>query len=323
VEKSWGHWAFRFLLNFRSDHGSEVDIPQEYFKKIKTHVDSIHLYQHPVLVEHDISNIFRGPRLVDQIHPNIDLLLSSEPAILSPFKFLLAYFCAGPIANIFTDWLYALGVFLTNKGLQSSFACPLRRMLRKLDLDPDSPRMIWSFIILTLLLRIKGELRFHRENPSVLKELKVRHRHMAKRAFEIYEIINAGKELDPTPIILSQEKAFADINLPLKVIPLSEEIKKVAVFGASSGAEKALKYLGNRGIKVGFLVDNNPQLWGKNINGYMVYPPSELIYRRGEYDLCVVASQWRDSIVEQLQAMKLRERKDFVRDATFLGKLNR
>jgi SAM-dependent methyltransferase len=95
--------------------------------------------------------------------------------------------------------------------------------------------------------------------------------------------------------------------------------KRVVLFGASSKAHQVCQDLKTKGYKVIFLVDNNPETWGNNINGVPIYPPTDLVLRRKDYEMCIVLSLSIDTIVGQLIAMKLRQGKDFLTLHQFIG----
>lgn len=75
------------------------------------------------------------------------------------------------------------------------------------------------------------------------------------------------------------------------------------IFGASNAGKKAITYCEKHNYKVTFVVDNNPNKWGKQFNGYKIISPEKLL----EYDLnnvvVLIASVYLKEIAKQLVDM--------------------
>ncbi|MBW2021020.1 MAG: hypothetical protein JRI58_14005 [Deltaproteobacteria bacterium] len=316
--RRWGDWAYTIGQDFRETCGFDAScLTDQHLDEIRKKIDSVPIYQHLIVVADNTADCIPGPRVVDQITPNIDELLTQWPGIItSVFRFIVGYFRSGPISEIFNDWLYAIAAAITDRDGRTIIGLPIRDMLKQVGLDPDRPEVVWAFIMVTFFTRVKGEVAFHRENLFVIDTLKSVFRQHTERLMEIHDIFASNSELDLRPIIRSQDMvlAFGKTTLPQKDPATLNKIKKVAVFGGSSGGLAAREYLEKRGVKVLFLVDNDPNRWGTTRSGCPIHPPSELVYRRDDYDMCIIASRYSESIGEQLRAMRLIEGRDFLRD---------
>lgn len=77
----------------------------------------------------------------------------------------------------------------------------------------------------------------------------------------------------------------------------------IVCFGANKPAEMAVNYLGNHGIAVDAIVDNNPAAWGQRKFGVKISSPEKLL---GEYKsnaVILIASRYYDDMCLQLSAM--------------------
>ena len=204
--RRWGKWAYKVGQDFRNTCGFDASfLTDAHLDEMRKAIDSVPIYQHLVLVEDHIANYLPGPRAVDQIHPNIDELISQRPGIIDVFRVIIAYFRAGPIVGLFNDWLYAIATAITDKDGRTIIGPPMRDILRQVGLDPDRARVLWAFVMVTFFIRAKSELDFHGENPFVIDELKAHFQKQTKRLVEIQEFISRNKKFDFRPIILAQD----------------------------------------------------------------------------------------------------------------------
>lgn len=89
--------------------------------------------------------------------------------------------------------------------------------------------------------------------------------------------------------------------------------RQVILFGASSGLEPILKKLDGV-CSVGYIVDNDPQKWGRDFLGYRIYSPEKLFGKNDE-DIVLVCSWWKKSISRQLLSYGLKPNSDFFIDS--------
>ena len=85
---------------------------------------------------------------------------------------------------------------------------------------------------------------------------------------------------------------------------------KVVLFGAGGIGRIALRQMADSQRRVDYFVDNNPDLWGKEVEGIPVHSPDVL--RRENADIFVtVGYKLYDDIRNQLSEMGLYENEDF------------
>jgi 2-polyprenyl-3-methyl-5-hydroxy-6-metoxy-1,4-benzoquinol methylase len=102
------------------------------------------------------------------------------------------------------------------------------------------------------------------------------------------------------------------ITAPDKGAPVPvDHVRRVVVFGTGSAGKVALDLAAACRWDVSYLVDNNPEMWGREAHGLPVRSP-EALERRG-YDMVVVASMGgKAAIFDQLQGLGLSYREDFI-----------
>lgn len=223
----WGEWAYKLGQDFRNTCGFDASpLTDAHLGEMRKAIDSLPIYQHLVLVEDHLANYFCGPHAVDQIHPDIDELISQRPGIIDVFRILIAYFRAGPISGIFNDWLYAIATAIMDREGRTIIGPPVRNIIRKAGLDPDQAKVIWAFVMATFFIRAKSELEFHSKNPFEIDALKAQFHRWTKRLVEIQHLISKNKKFDPRPIILAedslrtQEPSVLSFNLKKAILNL-------------------------------------------------------------------------------------------------------
>jgi hypothetical protein len=314
VQERWDDWAYELAGELKTRYNFDTSSLDPYLEDIKRDLKGTSVYHHPILVEHGVGNIFPRPKIIDQIHP-IVYASPTYPADLDVFRFLIAYFRASPLVSVFNNWPYPICGAIMDKEDQTILGGPVRGILEQSGFDLDRPGVVLSHLVTALLARIKVELGFHSRNSLLIERLIKGLERDLRRLMQTYDLVKQGKGIQLAPLINAQEVAFGKSKDKPQI---TTRCKKVAIFGSGSGGQKALQYLKGKGIKVSFFVDNNPQTWGSRGLGALVCPPTELVHRRKDYDICVIASVWADTIAEQLQAMRLVDGKDFVTDVTLL-----
>lgn len=182
----------------------------------------------------------------------------------------------------------------------------LRRPWTELLVDRDEP-VIFGLREATQIVDLASEcatalhlLPHAAERPGILAsqlaETQMRRLSAAQRALELRSMpvaVDEGSDQD------SDEPVPAD------------HVRRVVVFGTGSAGQVALDLAAACKWDVEYLVDNNPEMWGREAHGLPVRSP-EALERRG-YDMVVVASAaGRAAIFNQLQALGLSHREDFI-----------
>lgn len=95
------------------------------------------------------------------------------------------------------------------------------------------------------------------------------------------------------------------VNQAIEGFEESIKNNNLFIFGASNAGKKAITYCEKHNYKVTFVVDNNPNKWGKQFNGYKIISPEKLL----EYDLnhvvVLIASVYLKEITKQLIDMEI------------------
>lgn len=86
--------------------------------------------------------------------------------------------------------------------------------------------------------------------------------------------------------------------------------RKLVLFGAGGIGRIALEHMEKSQKQVDFFVDNNPDLWGKEIKGVPVYSPKVLQHEKADI-LVTVGQSLYDDIRDQLSETGLRENEHF------------
>lgn len=203
--QKWGDWAYKLGQDFRNTCGFDAKLLTDaHLDKMRRAIDSVPLYQTPVLADFVCPNIFSGPRLIDNINPNIDKLNAQLPGIINVFRFIIPYFYSPPVRHVFKDWLYAIAVAITDREGQTIIGPPVRGILRQVGLEPEQPKVIWAFVMATTLFEMKDKLEFYSESPFMIGGKKDEFQQWTKRLVEIQKFISRNKKFDSGPIILAQ-----------------------------------------------------------------------------------------------------------------------
>lgn len=204
--QQWGEWAYKLGRDFRDACGLGANsLSDADLDRMRKAIDSVPLPQTPVIADLVCPNIFAGPKLIDNINPNIDELNAQLPGVINVFRFMVTYFYSPPVSEVFKDWLYALAVAITDRKGLTTIGPPVRDMLGQVGLDPDQPKVIWSFVMAATLFEMKDKLEFYAESPFVIGATKAKYRQWTSRLVQIQKLINRGKNFDARPIIWAQD----------------------------------------------------------------------------------------------------------------------
>jgi hypothetical protein len=205
--RRWGDWGREAAEQFRRTcHFDDGCLTRARVDEMSAALDEFPTHEHMPLVEDHIANYFPGPRAVDQVHPNIEELMRGRPGIVDIFRFLIAYFRAGPIVGVFSDWLYALAAAVADREGRTIVGPPVRKLLRRIGLNPERADVVWAFVMAAFFVRAKTELEFHCDNPFVISDLRDEWREAIRELVGIHKIISRGGTIDPRPVIVAQDK---------------------------------------------------------------------------------------------------------------------
>ena len=203
--RHWGGWAYNLGYEFKKSCGFDTTVLDEkIIDNIALSLDSLMMRSCFGLVDHHAANFFAGPRVVDQLHPNINEFMAQDPELIHALKFMIAYFRAGPLGGIFKDWLYAIAVGLMDEKGRTILGTPVRNLLKRVGLPLNQPDFIWAMFMAAFFARAANELEFHRNNPFVIERLKKEFRRYTIAAVKLHRAIRDGKKLDQRPIIRVQ-----------------------------------------------------------------------------------------------------------------------
>jgi hypothetical protein len=203
--RQWGLWAYNLGRNFKANCGFETSVLDENaLNKMAMCLDSLPMRSCFGLVDHHTANFFAGPRLVDQIHSSINEFMAQDPELIHAFKFMIAYFRAGPLGGIFKDWLYAMAVASMDERGQTIIGTPVRDLLQKVGLRLDQPNFLWAMLMAAFFTRAVNELEFHGNNPFIIERLRKEFRRYTVTLVKIHSLISNGKQIDPRPILRIQ-----------------------------------------------------------------------------------------------------------------------
>lgn len=204
--KQWGDSAYKLGKDFINTCGFDANfLTDAHLNMLRRAIDSVPVYQSPVLADLVCPNIFSGPRIIDNINPDIDKLNAQLPGIINVFRFIVPYFYSPPVKDVFKDWPYALAVAITDSEGRTIIGPPVRDILRQVGLDPDQPDVIWAFVMYASFFEMRDKLEFYSKSPFMIGGKQNEFRQWTKRLVEIQKLINRNKRFNPVPIISAQD----------------------------------------------------------------------------------------------------------------------
>jgi len=169
--KRWGDDAADLANHFKKDCGlDDSQFPIDSIEFMRDALNKIELPQTPVLADFVCPNIFPGPRLIDNIHPQLTEWNRTLPGHINAFRFLIPYFYSQPVLLLYPDWALALASALADTEHQSLIAKPLAKMFSKIGLDVNTQAdVIWAFIMYAAVFEMQDKLDFYRESPFMIE----------------------------------------------------------------------------------------------------------------------------------------------------------
>ena len=216
----WGNWAYRLGQDFKNNCDFDTGcLTDAHLNEMRKAIDSLPMYSHMMLIEDHVANYFPGLRGVDQIDPYLEEMISQWPGTIGAFRFIIAFFRAGPIVNIFNNWLDAIAVAIVDRDGETIFGPPVRSMLKQVGLNLEQTNVIWALVMVTYFIRVQRELGFHEKNVFVINRLKADFEQQTKKLVEIQERLRKNKRLDFTPFILTKERILEQMPLSNEELP--------------------------------------------------------------------------------------------------------
>ena len=168
--KCWGDDATARAHHFKNDCGFEdAQFPEASIEFMRDALNKIELPNTPVLADFVCPNIFPGPRLIDNVHPQLEEWNRTLPGHINAFRFLVPYFYSQPVDLLYPDWTLALASALADSQQQSIIAEPLGKLFAMIGLDIKTQTdIIWAFIMYAAIFEMQDKLDFYRESPFMI-----------------------------------------------------------------------------------------------------------------------------------------------------------
>ncbi len=168
--KRWGDDAAQLAQNLKQDcNFNDSTFPPSSIEFMRDALNKIELPHTPVLADFVCPNIFPGPRLIDNVHPQLAEWNRTLPGHINTFRFLVPYFYSQPVELVYPDWALALASALADTEHQSLIAAPLERLFAKIGLDVKTqPDVIWAFIMYAAIFEMQDKFIFYRESPFMI-----------------------------------------------------------------------------------------------------------------------------------------------------------
>lgn len=114
----------------------------------------------------------------------------------------------------------------------------------------------------------------------------------------------------------SIEEQFIKSPDPYLFEKISARLKRqeLILFGTGSACLRIINLFRDKGVQLSikYLIDNNPQQWGKRLFSKVVYAPVELLHERKDLVFIIVASSYYGEIKIQLEEMGFTEGEHFL-----------
>ena len=194
VEKPrrYGTWAYQLGLDFRSACGLEAVLTDKSLERMSELIDSVVIPRSPVLAEFTPPNIFPGPKLIDNVIPDIDELNREQPGWINASNFLVASFGTPPLSNLWPPLDVLAGSILDSKG-ETLVGLPIRRLFQSVGFDLTNHELIWAFVMTSIFWHAVNALYLYASHPEMLrKNLEL----YGVWAPKLVEIQNAFKEIE-------------------------------------------------------------------------------------------------------------------------------
>ncbi|NOZ52374.1 MAG: hypothetical protein GXP08_04395 [Gammaproteobacteria bacterium] len=169
-QRRWGDQAYQLATQFKKNGNFEESIlPDKNLVLMRDAINKIETPNSPVLADLVCPNIFPGPRLIDNLHPNLRNMNRELPGIINVFRFIVSYFYSPPVQLVFQDWLYTLAAGMKAPKEKSVIANSLQALFAKIGLDCDTQAdTIWGFIMYACVFEMQEKLDFYQQSPFMI-----------------------------------------------------------------------------------------------------------------------------------------------------------
>ena len=117
--------------------------------------------------------------------------------------------------------------------------------------------------------------------------------------------------------VMSTDRPYMEVLKPFNGLFKDVKGKTIVVFGAGKMLEHYLKHT-KRKYHPAFVVDNDPDKWGKTLYGIRVETPQKLTALPGQKRYVVICSIYYKEIIKQLEALGVTNYYIYVQDANWL-----
>lgn len=168
--RRWGEDAAKLAVNFKKDCGfNDAQFPLDSIEFMREAINRVELPNTPVLADFVCPNIFPGPRLIDNVHPQLAEWNKTLPGHINAFRFIVPYFYSPPMELLYPDWALALASALADTEHQSLIGAPLGKLFAMIGLDAKTQAdVIWAFIMYAAIFEMQDKLDFYRESPFMI-----------------------------------------------------------------------------------------------------------------------------------------------------------
>lgn len=218
--RKWGEWAYNLGQEFDTRTSLRSNpLTRLKLERMRKAIDSIPMCQTPVIADMVCPNIFGGPKLIDNIIPDIEGLNGRLPGVINVFRFLVTYFYSPPVSQVFEDWLYALAVAITDREGRTVIGPLVRKILSEAGVNPDQTEVVWAFFMAASLFEMNDKLEFYKDSSSMLTAKRSQYYQWAKQMVKIQGSIRSGCTFDPKPVILAHEYLQTQESLGVSLNP--------------------------------------------------------------------------------------------------------
>lgn len=189
--RRYGAWVHKLGLDFRAACDLEEVLTDKSLERTSELIDSILIPRTPVLAEFTPPNIFPGPKLIDNIIPDIDELNHEQPGLINAFNFLITSFGTPPLSDLWPPLDVLAGAILDSKG-ETLIGLPIRHLIQSAGLDVNDHNLVWAFVMTAVFWHAINALYLYASHSEMLQKNLELYRVWAPK---LVEIQNAFKEM--------------------------------------------------------------------------------------------------------------------------------
>ncbi len=165
--KQWGQTFYDLGDKLKALLGGDI-LSSEHLDIMRRNIDSVPIYDSPVIADLACQNIFPGPQLIDNIIPDIKGLNEALPGVINAFRFMVPVFYSPPLSHVAKNgWTHALASALMDGEEETVLAKPVRNLCHTIGLDPNDSTVIWAFIMGATFFEMVNMLDFYKNISSI------------------------------------------------------------------------------------------------------------------------------------------------------------